>query len=97
VAHPREHSSYGYSPLPLYQQRLAIHRGAGDDSPARGLGVSPKTKSPNVWGTNRGFGYCFPLPRGTAGGWHIPDKNSKAPNRDYGKVPSIFKDFRLNR
>jgi hypothetical protein len=41
VAHPREHSSYGYSPLPLYQQRLAIHRGAGDDSPARGLGVSP--------------------------------------------------------
>jgi hypothetical protein len=49
----------------------------------RGLGVSPTLEIPfrygilldntyhgraNVWGTIRGFGYCFPLSRGIAGG-----------------------------
>ena len=33
------------------------------------LGVSPILHSPpKCWGTIRGFGYCFPLSRGIAGG-----------------------------
>jgi hypothetical protein len=42
---------------------IALWRGFG--------GVPHFIKSPKVWGTNRGFGCCFPLSRGISEGWII--------------------------
>ena len=59
--------AYGHSPFLDYPIK------SGNDIGKRGVlprkdhgfgGVPQFPKSPNVWGTNRGFGDCFPLSKG---------------------------------
>jgi hypothetical protein len=49
--------------------------------------------SPNVWGTIRGFGYFFPLSRGTPGGLPRTLLNNAIP---FYIIATITNNLRLN-
>jgi hypothetical protein len=45
--------------------RFSTKSGKGENPLLSGVwGCPPIYMSPNVWGTIRGFGYCFPLTKG---------------------------------